>query len=113
MITPSELTVGALKQTSIANISGVCVDKPTFRIQVNESVDRLMTYGSFWNTTVKGRCCVQNSCLSWPRFVGTLLATNIGGMNRPIANKWFEFMPLSSGDCVGSRRWNSNVTVVD
>src|SRR5678816_3402688 len=61
----------------------------------------------------RGRVCVSAGCISWPRWTGTLLATNIGGQSRPIANKWYEFMPLTAGDCVGSRRWNSNVTVVD
>jgi len=113
MITPSELTLAKAKDSSIKNVSGVCVDKPGFLQQLNEATERLMTYGSFWGTTVKGKCCVNNGCISWPRQIGTLLATNIGGQNRPIANKWYEFMPLTAGDCVGSRRWNSNVTVVD
>ena len=113
MLYPSELTFGAAKESSLQNISGVCVSKPAFAQQLNEGVQRLMTYGNFWGTVVKGKCCVSNGCVSWPRQIGTLLATNLGGQHRQIQNKWYEFMPLSAGDCVGSRRWNSNVTVVD
>lgn len=113
MITPSELTFGAAKASSLANISGVCVDRPAFAQQLNEGVQRLMTYGSFFGTVVKGKVCINNGCISWPRMIGTLLATNLGGQNRPIQNKWYEFMPLSSSDCNSFRRWNSNVTVVD
>ncbi len=116
MITPSELTLAAAKTSSLQNISGVCVDKPAFLQQLNEAVQRLMTYGAFWNTVVKGRVCVSNNCIAWPRWVGTILSTNIGGSNRPIMNGWYEFMPLTSGDCLGyggGRGWSSNVTVVD
>lgn len=114
MITPSELTLRAAKDSSIQNIAGVCVDKPQFVQQLNESVGRLMSYGNWWNTVVKGRVCAYNNCISWPRFVGTLLATNLGGGNRPIFNKWYDFMPLTSADCVCTgRSWPSNVAVVD
>ena len=113
MITPSELTLDKAKTSSLQNISGVCVDKPAFLQQLNEATERLMNYGAWWNTVVKGRVCVNNGCISWMRWIGTLLATNIGGQSRPIANKWYESMPLTANDCVGSRRWNSNVTVVD
>ncbi len=49
------------------------------------------------------------------RWTGTILSTNIGGANRPIMNKWFEFMPLTSSDCLGwgGGRNSGNVTVVD
>jgi len=113
MIYPSSLTVAAVKASSIKNISGVCVSKPEFLTQLNECVSRLMSYGNFYATVIKGRVCVYLGCIAWPRWVGTILATNIRGNNRQIHNKWYDFMPLSASDCVQNRCWNSNVTVVD
>lgn len=112
MIYPSSLTLSAVKESSILNIAGVCSSKAAFLNLVNEATERLMTFGSWYATTVKARICVSKNCISFPRWVGTLLATNIGGQNRPIANKWYEFMPLTAGDCA-SRSCQSNVTVID
>jgi hypothetical protein len=118
MLSPSSLTLGALKNSSVINIAGVCANGSQFVQNVNEAVQRLMTYGSWHATLVKGRLCVYENCLAWPRWVGTVLATNINGQNRRIQNNWYEFMPVSSGECcygdsyaVGN--WRSNTTVID
>jgi len=118
MLSPSSLTLGALKNSSVINIAGVCANGSQFVQNVNEAVQRLMTYGSWYATLVKGRLCVYENCLAWPRWVGTVLATNINGQNRRIQNNWYEFMPVSSGECcyggsyaVGN--WRSNTTVID
>ncbi len=113
MITTSELTLGAAKASALSNIAGVCVEKTTFVQLLNDATERLMTYGNFWGTVVKGRVCSYNHCISWPRWVGTLLSTNLGNQSRPIANKWYDFMPLTAGDCMAGRNCSSNVTVVD
>src|SRR3990172_2467655 len=113
MITQSELTVADVKNSSIQNIAGVCVGSSAFFQQLNESVQRMMTYGNWWNTVIKGRACVYSGCVAWPRQVGTILATNISHHSRQIQNKWYDFMPVSASDCSSSRSWSSNVTVVD
>lgn len=119
MMFPSSLTVTAVKQSSIKNITGVCVNNAEFMTMLNEAVSRLMTYGNWFSTVVKGRVCVYNMCITWPRWTGTVLSTNIRGRNVQIQNKWYDFMPLSAGDCTGLFRnglgfcGSSNVTTVD
>lgn len=113
MTSPSTLTLAAVRASSVANIAGVCTTSSAFLGQLNEAVQRLMDAGEWWNTVVKARVCVQRNCIAWPRWVGTVLAVNICGHNRPIQNRWFEFMPISGADCMLSGRWKSNVTLVD
>lgn len=114
MITPSELTFAAAKASSLANIAGVCTNGNAFVQLLNEAVSRLMTYGNFWNTVVKGRICTQNNCIAWPRQIGTVLGINVGNYTRPINNSWYDFMPLSAGDCYGnSRAWTAATMLVD
>lgn len=113
MTSPSTLTLAAVRSSSIANIAGVCVTSSAFLGQLNEAVSRLMDAGDWWNTVVKARLCVQRDCIAWPRWVGTVLAINFCNQNRPIQNRWFDFMPITASDCMLSGRWKSNVTVVD
>lgn len=113
MTSPSTLTLGQVKASSVLNIIGVCPTSPQFVDLVNEAVSRLMTYGDWWATTAKARVCVSRNCVAWPRWVGTILAINWGGHNRPIQNGWYDFIPVSSNDCLCYGRWKSNLTIVD
>lgn len=113
MTSPSTLTLGAARASSIINIAGVCPTGSPFAAQLNEATSRLMDYGDWWATVVKARVCVQRNCITWPRWVGTVLAVNLCNHTRPIQNGWFEFMPVSRADCLCGGRYQSNVTLVD
>lgn len=109
----STLTLARAKASSIINISGNCPNTQDFVNQLNESVQRLMDYGEWFATVAKVRVCIYRNCITWPRWVGTVLAINLCNNTRPIQGGWYEWMPISASDCLNSTRWTSNVTVVD
>jgi hypothetical protein len=79
----------------------------------------LMNRGDWWGTVERIKICTYNSCLVWPRYVGTVKAVNIGGSAQKVMNHWYEFMPLSAGDfCNGGFSWSNggcygNTTVIN
>lgn len=118
MFYPSDLTLAAAKASPIINIAGVCATSPQFTGLINEATQRLLTYGNFWGSTVRGKICTYNQCIAWPRAIGTVLALNLNRHPRQIANHWYEFMPLSPSDChfyYGGCHggWHSNASVID
>lgn len=113
MTSPSTLTLGRAKTSSLINISGVCIASDQGVDQLNEATKRLMDYGDWYATIVKARVCIDRGCVTWPRWVGTVLATNLCGHNRQIANHWYDFVPLSANDCSHYGRWGSNTAFTD
>lgn len=117
MTSPSTLTLGAARASSIINIAGVCASGSQFVAQLNEATSRLMDYGEWWNTVVKARLCIQRNCVTWPRWVGTPLAVRLCNNAQPIQNRWYEFMPVTHTDCFyGTRNvglWGSPHVMVE
>src|SRR5512137_794457 len=103
MTSPSTLTLAQARESSIASIAGVCPTSAAFLSQLNEATQRLMDAGDWWATVVKARVCIQRNCITWPRWVGTILAASYCQQNRPIQNRWYDFLPLSTSDCLGGR----------
>lgn len=108
-----------LKDSDIPGRIGVCPEANTFLEYTNKATRLLMNRGDFWGTVVKMRVCVYNSCLVWPRAVGTVLAVNMGGNPTSVFNHWYNFMPLTGWDfCNGGFAWHDghcrgNVVVVN
>lgn len=92
------LTFGDLKNSSVPAAAGVCATSDEFRDITNKSVSMLMTRGSFYGTVEKIQICIYNDCLTYPRYVGTVLATNTCRHPRDIWNNWWSFLPLSRSD---------------
>lgn len=68
-----------------------------------------MNRGDWWGTVEHINLCVYNSCLVWPRYVGTVLAVNLCGQAQKVMNNWYEFMPLSRQDfCSGGFGWSGS-----
>jgi hypothetical protein len=109
----STLTLGRVKASSVVNISGNCSNSAEFTNQLNEAVQRLMDYGEWFATVSKARFCIYQNCITWPRWVGTVLAVNLCNNTRPVQGGWYEWMPLSASDCMNTTKWTSNVAVVD
>lgn len=87
-----------LKKSRLTDIASVCATSDEFAAYCNEATERLMTRGNFWGTVQKIQVCVYGSCITWPRYVGTVLANNLCRVNRPVVGNWYEFMPLNGGD---------------
>lgn len=99
---PSLLTFKNLKDSDVPGRVGVCSTSDAFRDYTNKATRMLMNRGDFWGTVERIKLCVYNSCLVWPRYVGTVKAVNLNGHPTSLMNHWYEFMPLSAGDfCSG------------
>jgi len=101
-------TLGELKATRINETVGICADKPAFLALTNESVQRLMVRGSWWNTVAKLSVCVRCQGVTWPREVDTVLAVNICGRQTPVSDYWWEYLPMNGADyrCAQTRCGN-------
>jgi len=102
------LTLGEVKATRINETVGVCTDKPTFLALLNESVQRLMTRGGWWNTVAKLSVCVRCKGVTWPREVDTVLAVNVCGRQTPVSDYWWSFLAMNGADyrCAQTRCGN-------
>lgn len=101
------LTYQNLMDSEVPGAIGVCPDSDTFLDYTNKATRMLMTRGNFWGTVERIKFCVYNSCLVYPRFVGTPLAVNVCNRPTEVWNHWYDFMPLSSRDfCVGGFQWH-------
>ncbi len=99
------LTFGEFKQTRANQVVGICTDRDSFRELTNESCERLMTRGNFWNTVGKLSTCVQCRSIVWPRMVDTVLATNLCNRYTTNTGYWSEWLPMNGSDyrCAWSR----------
>jgi hypothetical protein len=113
------LTYGQLKEGPCSKIAGFCVTSPDFTGYVNQAVRQLMRRGNWWGTVQPMRGCVYDNCITWPRYVGTVLAVNRNGHYSELANRWFQFMDWSGIDLgsfgltPGHRHDFPNTTVFD
>ena len=94
------LTLAQLQNqnSGIPKIAGVCETSQQFIDFCNEAVRRLLDYGNWYGSVVKYQGCIYGGCVTWPRYVGTVLATNLCRRNIPVVGGWYEFMPLNGGD---------------
>lgn len=88
-----KFTVANLKQSTIKTIAGVCLDSQEFLDVVNEVQRRLLRRGNWFDTEWLIRICVDNGCVTWPRYVGTVLGAKLcdGGISSP-KNKWYSII---------------------
>lgn len=93
-----------LRASAVRVIAGVCPDSVTFVQMANEVQRRLMKRGNWYDTEWLVRLCVYNRCITWPRYVGTVLGTRTcNGMVGSVKNRWFDViggaysMPKSFG----------------
>lgn len=84
------LTFGDVKASKVARISGACPTSPDFAQTVNDTVRELLDRGNWWNTLKIAKGCIYNNCITWNRYVGTVLAFNRCG-SAPPKNNWMEF----------------------
>lgn len=92
------VTFGDLKTSRLTSIASSCASSQQFADYCNEATERLMTRGNWWGTIQKIRVCVYSGCITWPRYVGTVLANNFCGVNKPVMGNWYEFSSLSGGE---------------
>lgn len=92
------VTLGEVKRSRVKRVAGVCPSSPEFTDLVNEGTSMLLNRGSWWGTIKRMSFCTYNSCLVFPRQVGTLLALSTCGGSIPPKNQWFSFNAVLPDD---------------
>lgn len=84
----------------IITAANVSPDSADFASKLNEAGRRLMDYGDWWATVIKTRVACYSNTITWPRWVGTVLALNAWHDNHPLRllNGWYDFVPLDAND---------------
>jgi hypothetical protein len=105
---PYTYTLNDLRAGTIQNVAGVCVDSNEFTLYVNDAQRQLMRRGSWFDTEHLIKICIYNGCITWPRYVGTVLGMRHCMMHDiQIRNNWYRIIgPSNCG-------WSSNITARD
>lgn len=85
-------------KSTIGNIAGVCLDSEDFLLVLNEVLRRLLRRGRWDDTCALVRLCVYDACVTWPRYVGTVLGARFcDGQLADIQNQWYSITGRVSG----------------
>lgn len=63
----------ARNSIQLKSIAGLCTNTDDFVAILNEAMRRLNRRGSWFDTEWVVRLCIYNGCITWPRYVGTVL----------------------------------------
>jgi hypothetical protein len=96
-----QFTVTDAKNSPIKNISGVCSDSSQFRAYLNEAIDRLLTCGNWFDTEQLIKVALYNACITWPRYVQTVLGVRMCGWPVDLRNRWYTIAGPAR-DCCGA-----------
>jgi hypothetical protein len=93
------LTFGQFKQGPAARSTGVAVDSDDFRNYTNEAVRMVLRRGNWWSTVQPIQGCTYNGCITWPRYVASVLAMDMAFKNVNVQNRWFGFINWTANMC--------------
>lgn len=100
------MTLGQVKANQgILTVANVNASNPLFIGYINDAVRELMDAGNWWNTLVKAQFRAYQGCITWPRWVGTMIAVNINGRPVETVNRWYSFVPMERSDWGLARNW--------
>ena len=89
------LTLGQVKNSEVADVSGVNAQDPQFARYVNQAVRQLAELGDWWGTVEALVGLSYRGNMVWPSGVESVLAINAGHRNVRVANHWYEFIPFA------------------
>jgi hypothetical protein len=99
------LTVNQAMTSRINRISGTCAGSDDWYQMLNDATRQLMRRGNWWGTVKRFTGCIYNGCITWPHYVGTVLAINRCGRSAPPKNQWYDFDAVLPEHV---RHWNHN-----
>ncbi len=79
----------AMTQGPLKTVAGVCPDSEAFKDLVNEVQERLWRRGNWWDSAWLSRICIHNHCITWPRWVGTVLGIRFPNTPTVMMNRWY------------------------
>jgi hypothetical protein len=89
------LTFRKITQTSMASVVGTCGGTAAFKELLNEATAQLMDRGDWVGTVQSMGICAYNGCITWPRYVGTVLGLVVGAQHVRPVNGWYNFLPAN------------------
>lgn len=76
-------------------ISGVVPTSQDFIDLLNDACRMLMRRGNWWGTVKRLEACAYGCCVTWPRYVHTVLAAKKCGHPVTIANNWYSMREVT------------------
>lgn len=73
----------------LKTVAAVCPDSDTFRDLINEVQDALWRRGDWWDGMWGLRMCAHNRCITWPRFVKTVMGLRFANTPTEMKNRWY------------------------
>lgn len=84
-------------KTLTARILGYCETDTHLLSIINRAHERLVLAGNWKGTVARYRICTSDSCLTWPREIGTILAWAKCAHPGYLRNEWYEFLEWGPG----------------
>lgn len=86
------------KNSSIPTAVGMTGCEPEFVQLVNDAQQRLvMSHELWWEVTERYVVSVVDGCITWPRFVASVIVMAVNTVPMPVRNGWFEFLECGYG----------------
>lgn len=99
------ITLGQARR-QIAKALNLCATSVEVVDTINEATEALMVKGKWKTTVARWRVCVTNSCITWPREMGTIEAlATCGCGSGKVRSTWYEFL----GDGPGLMETDSDI----
>lgn len=93
-------TADARASGPLRGAAAVCADSQSFLDLLNEAQRRLLKRGRWFDTEWLAKFCIHERCITWPRWVGTVLGVRACNGNQPIMqNRWFNIVGPRSATC--------------
>lgn len=82
----------ARNDIGLQRVARVCTDTDEFTYLVNSATERMLQAGNWFGTEQLARICLYNGCISWPRYVGTVLGVRMCNQSVDIKNHWYSIV---------------------
>jgi hypothetical protein len=91
-----KLTLAQVKPV-VARVLGKHQNSADVLQYINEAQERLMNRGNWRGTVMRYRIVANDSKITWPRQIETILKCSVDGGQTPVANHWYEFAGQGPG----------------
>ena len=77
----------------LLQVASSCGNSTEFISLVNKATRMLLKRGNFYGTVQPIVCAAYGNTVTWPNYVGSILAMNVCGRHVDLYNHWYKFMP--------------------
>lgn len=101
-------TFGDIQKSRVIQVASADPTSDDFLSLVNSATRQLMTRGNWWGTVQPMQGCVFGNCVTWPRYVESILALDVCGHHTIPANRWYRFTQWDEQVGQWARRWRDS-----